>query len=204
MKRNLLPQKNRTLHMGFTLFEVMIVVAIIGILGLVAFPVFKHHSDQARFTEAILALGSYRVGIVIAAETGQFNSMLDIKEGVYGIPEKQTRTNTVHGIDLQNGEIRVDWKTDGSDLEGIYFTLTAQSYTPPIYWETGGKLRDRRVLLTYIFLEKYSAWNGNQQCSTIATVYTSSLGCERCPHANHQHGAVVSKPCSSMVHLRRP
>ncbi|MBC7572789.1 MAG: prepilin-type N-terminal cleavage/methylation domain-containing protein [Herminiimonas sp.] len=46
---------------GFTLIELMITVAIVGILVAVALPAYTNYSNRGKITDALAALGDYRV-----------------------------------------------------------------------------------------------------------------------------------------------
>jgi type IV pilus assembly protein PilE len=50
-----------TQHKGFTLIEIMIVVAIIGILMAIAIPAYGNYVKRAKITEAVSALSDMRV-----------------------------------------------------------------------------------------------------------------------------------------------
>jgi type IV pilus assembly protein PilA len=66
---------NRSHQHGFTLIELMIVVAIIGILAAVALPAYQDYTKRAKISELLLAASSCRTTITEVYQSGTQSSV---------------------------------------------------------------------------------------------------------------------------------
>ena len=65
----------RSIQQGFTLIELMIVVAIIGILAAVALPAYQDYTKRAKLSEVVLAASACRTTISEVYQTGSLTAV---------------------------------------------------------------------------------------------------------------------------------
>lgn len=91
---------------GFTLIELMIVVAIIGILAAVALPAYQDYTARAKVSEVVLAASTCRTAITEASQTGFAAAPSAVDS--FGCGEGETETQYVKSVSTdENGVITV-------------------------------------------------------------------------------------------------
>ncbi|VTU34046.1 Pilin [Variovorax sp. SRS16] len=113
----------RNVQKGFTLIELMIVVAIIGILAAVALPAYQDYTKRAKVTEIILAASSCRTSISEVYQTGTASLMTADNWGCESASQTSKYVMAVH-TDL-NGAIKVTAAggIDTNGVDGKFLTL---------------------------------------------------------------------------------
>ncbi|MDD5478649.1 pilin [Rhodoferax sp.] len=130
----------RSMQKGFTLIELMIVVAIIGILAAVALPAYQDYTVRAKVTEVILAASGgkvavaefYQVNGAFPASTSltintqsttnvasvtQASGVITATASTTGISQLTSSTNTITLTPTDAGGGVLNWACSGTILE---------------------------------------------------------------------------------------
>ncbi len=126
----------KKIQQGFTLIELMIVVAIIGILAAVALPAYQDYTTRAKVSEVMLAASSARTAIAEAASTdnalpsASYEIENQVSTYVSGVTWDGTRvTATAQGT----GVAAVDGQT-------ITLTPTLNASNGQVTWACAGSI----------------------------------------------------------------
>ena len=125
----------RSIQKGFTLIELMIVVAIIGILAAVALPAYQDYTKKAKFAEVISISNTYKTAVATCAQ--EAGTLTGCNLNSKGIPASVTTTH-VASVTVADGVITVTPTATTVETATLILTPTLGASGAPMTWSNAG------------------------------------------------------------------
>jgi type IV pilus assembly protein PilA len=128
----------RNSHSGFTLIELMIVVAIIGILAAIAIPAYQDYTIRAQVAEGINLASNIK--LQITDSFGQRGNSPDDRAAVgLSATATDTRGNFTESVDVSNGTVVITFGIDAHEsIDGETLALVPyETGEQSVVWRCG-------------------------------------------------------------------
>jgi type IV pilus assembly protein PilA len=107
---------------GFTLIELMIVVAIIGILAAVAIPQYKDYTAKAKASSVIGSVASLQQAIALCIQENNSKDPCDTSNAAANIPA-YTPTKEVASASVTDGTIELNLRAGVGAVDAVTITM---------------------------------------------------------------------------------
>lgn len=136
--------RRKAVHTGFTLIELMIAIAIVGVLAAISIPAYTDYLNRAKVSEAMAAINACKVSV---AEFVAFNGALPATADQAGC-DTTPNTEYVGALAVNNGTISATIRNVHPDVNGDQlrirpsstpgaFTALAAGATEIAWWQCG-------------------------------------------------------------------
>ena len=129
----------KKVQQGFTLIELMIVVAIIGILAAIAVPAYQSYTLKAKFSEVVVGTSGIKTAVELCAQDlGTVTGCTDASNGIVAVVAAGNISTiaTTNGIITATAIGTVAGPVNG--LSGQTYSLTPAFAAGKVTWTKGG------------------------------------------------------------------